>query len=82
LSIILTGEPHRARHRADKRGIYSRFHRGGLERTVDEVRLYGETVGILESAGWPVLVHRIKDEPADVVAQDLCDVIVRRFEHS
>lgn len=79
LSVILTGEPTRARQQADRRGLYSRFHRGGLTRTVSEIELYGHVAQSLEQAGWPVFVHHIRQESAHTVTDTVCAEILSRI---
>lgn len=79
LSVILTGEPTRAREQANRRGLYSRFHRGGLARTASEIELCGHVAQALETAGWPVSVHHIRQESAHTVTDTLCAEILGRI---
>lgn len=80
LTVILTGESVRSRDRADKRGLYSRFHRGGLEQSSAETQLYGAAADELRQAGYEVLTHDIGSQTADGVAEVLRDSILSRLE--
>lgn len=54
LTIILTGQPEHVRTRAERRGTYSRFHRGGTAVGVVEDRLYKDVAHKLTEAGYAV----------------------------
>ncbi len=79
LTIILTGQPGHARTRAEQRGTYSRFHRGGTTAGVVEDRLYKDVAHKLTEAGYAVLHYQVKDEPAEAVAAVLLDALLERL---
>jgi dTMP kinase len=79
LTVVLTGEPWQAAQRAEDRGVYSRFHRGGTAARVVEDRLYRDAVHKLREAGYAVLHHEVKDEPAEVVAAVVLDAVLKRL---
>jgi dTMP kinase len=78
LSVILTGEHGQARERAEQRGLYSRFHRGGTATTAIETALYRTVANELAQAGYDVLVHDIDRQTPEEVARVLCTVILAR----
>jgi dTMP kinase len=79
LTVILTGQPQRSEQRAADRGIYSRFHRGGTAARVVEDRLYRDVAHKLREAGYTVLHHEVKDEPAEAVTTVLLDAVLERL---
>lgn len=80
LTVILTGEPGRSAKRAEDRGVYSRFHRGGTAARQAENRLYIETVQQLRKTGSAVLHHHVADEPAEAVADLVLRAVLERLE--
>lgn len=71
LTVILTGDPRQARERAERRGVYSRFHQGGFDAAVAETALYRTVAGELEQAGYTVLIHDIGGQSPEEVAEVL-----------
>ncbi len=59
LTVILTGEAAQSRERAARRGLYSRFHRGGVEAGAAEAVAYQTAAAELEAAGYAVLVQDV-----------------------
>jgi dTMP kinase len=79
LCIILSGDPTRARQRAEKRGLYSRFHRGGHATGVAEAALYAKIATDLAEHGFEVMTHNIDaQEPAQIAAALAPAVLVRQ----
>ncbi len=76
LTIILTGDPARARARAGRRGTYSRFHRGGIAAGKAEARLYQETAQELTERGYPVVSYDVRRRSAEQVVAALVPVIL------
>jgi len=79
LTIILTGHPEPSRTRAEQRGTYSRFHRGGTPAGLVEDRLYRDVTHQLTAAGHAVLHHEVEDESPEAVAGVLFDAILERI---
>lgn len=79
LTVILTGDPTRSRARAEQRGLYSRFHRGGPEAGVTETQDYRAIAGELEAAGYAVLVQDIGRQTPDEVAAALASSVLARL---
>ncbi|SBW23033.1 thymidylate kinase [Candidatus Protofrankia californiensis] len=67
LTVILTGQPQRSGKRAEDRGIYSRFHRGGQAARLVEDWLYRDVAQQLVQAGYAVLHHEVTDQSAEAV---------------
>jgi len=80
LCIILSGDASCARERAEKRGLYSRFHRGGLVVSVTEAALYATVATELAEHGFAVLTHDIGTQTPSQVAQTLAAAIHARLE--
>lgn len=80
LTVVLTGHPQQAAHRAAARGLNSRFHRGGTAARVIEDRLYRDVVHRLREAGNDVLHHEVKDEPAETVASTVLNAVLDRLD--
>ena len=76
LTVILTGDPARARARAGRRGTYSRFHRGGVAAGKAEARLYQEAAQELREGGYPVVCHDVRRRSAEQVVAALVPVIL------
>lgn len=74
--MILLGDPVRSRERAEKRGLYSRFHRGGHAAGATETALYRIVAAELEQAGYDVLVHDIGRQTPQEVAGVLFAVVL------
>lgn len=83
LTVILTGQPQQSERCAADRGVRSRFHQGGTAARVVEDRLYRDVAHRLKDAGYAVLHHEVKDEPAEAVAAVLLDAMLERLgQHS
>lgn len=80
LCIILSGDASCARERAEKRGLYSRFHRGGQVAGIAEAALYTTVATELTEHGFAVLTHDIGTQTTDEVAQTLATAILTRLE--
>lgn len=80
LCIILSGDALRARERAEKRGLYSRFHRGGQVVSMAEAALYTTVATELTEHGFAVLTHDIGTQTPSEVAQILAAAILARLE--
>ncbi len=80
LCIILSGEASCARERAEKRGLYSRFHRGGQVAGMAEAALYATVATELTEHGFAVLTHDIAAQTPGEVAQTLAIAILARLE--
>jgi dTMP kinase len=80
LTIVLADDPARSRQRADQRGSYSRFHRGGLAAGAAEADAYSAVADELEGAGYAVLVHDIGTQPAEEVAVALAAFVLSRLD--
>jgi dTMP kinase len=69
LCIILTGDPAQAHQRAEKRGLYSRFHRGGPQASMTEAALYPIAAADLTEHGFSVLTYNTNaQEPSQIAA--------------
>ena len=80
LCIILSGDASCARERAEKRGLYSRFHRGGQVVGMAEAALYNTAATELTEHGFAVLTHDITTQTPGEVAQTLATAILARLE--
>jgi dTMP kinase len=80
LCIILNGDPACARERAERRGLYSRFHRGGQVASMAEAALYATVATELAERGFAVLTHDIGTQTPDEVAETLAAAVLARLE--
>jgi len=80
LCIILSGDASCARERAEKRGLYSRFHRGGQVVSLAEAALYATVAAELAEHGFAVLTHDIGTQTPSEVAETLAVVVLARLE--
>jgi dTMP kinase len=80
LCIILSGDASCVRERAEKRGLYSRFHRGGQAVSLAEASLYATVATELAEHGFAVLTHDIGTQTPSQVAQTLAAAIHARLE--
>jgi dTMP kinase len=80
LYIILSGDAACARKRAEKRGLYSRFHRGGHVVGMAEAALYATAAAELAEHGFEVLTHDIGTQAPGEVAQALAITVLARRE--
>jgi len=80
LCIILSGDTSCARERAQKRGLYSRFHRGGQAAGIAEAALYATVATELAEHGFAVLAHDITTQTPGEAAQTLATAILTRLE--
>jgi dTMP kinase len=78
LCVILTGDAACARNRAEKRGLYSRFHRGGYQAGVAEAALYDTAAAELAERGFDVLTHEVGSQTPSNVAEALARTILAR----
>jgi len=82
LTVILTGDPVRSRERAARRGVYSRFYRGGTEAGAAEVQAYQAAAVRLRDAGYAVLLHDVGAQTAEEVAGLVASSVLARLEGS
>jgi dTMP kinase len=80
LYIILSGDPAQARQRAEKRGLYSRFHRGGHATGMAEAALYAAAAADLTEHGFDVLTHDTDAQTPSQIAAALAAAILARPE--
>jgi dTMP kinase len=80
LYVILSGDPSRARQRAEKRGLYSRFHRGGTATGMAEAALYATAAADLTEHGFQVLTHNTDAQAPAQIAAALAAAILARQE--
>jgi dTMP kinase len=80
LCIILAGDPAQARDRAEKRGLYSRFHRGGHLAGLAEAALYASAAADLAEHGFDVITHDLGTQTASEAAGQLSDIILARWQ--
>jgi dTMP kinase len=80
LCIILSGDASCARERADKRGLYSRFHRGGQAASMAEAALYAAVAAELTEHGFTVLTHNIGTQAPSEAAETLATAVLTRLE--
>jgi len=78
LCVILTGDAACARNRAERRGLYSRFHRGGYLAGLAEAALYATAAAELAEHGFEVVTHDIGSQTPSTVAERLATVILAR----
>lgn len=79
LAVILTGDPAVCRSRAARRGIYSRFHEGGIAAAHTQADFYARAAGLLAGYGYPVEVLSIADRTAEQVADAVLGLIRDRI---
>ena len=81
LYIILGGDAACAGKRAEKRGLYSRFHRGGHVIGITEAAaLYATAAADLTEHGFEVLTHDIDAQTPGQVAEALAAAVLTRRE--
>jgi dTMP kinase len=80
LCIILSGDASRAPERAEKRGLYSRFHRGGQVVSMAEAALYATAAAELAEHGFAVLTHDIGTQTPGEVAETLAAAVLARMQ--
>jgi dTMP kinase len=80
LSIILSGDAGSARKRAERRGLYSRFHRGGHVAGMAEAVLYATAAADLAGHGFEVLTHDIGAQAPGQVAAALAAAVLARMK--
>jgi dTMP kinase len=80
LCIILSGDASCARERAEKRGLYSRFHRGGQVVSLAEAALYATVAAELAEHGFAVLTHDIGTQTPSEAAEALATAVLARLE--
>jgi dTMP kinase len=80
LCIILSGDASCARERAEKRGLYSRFHRGGQAVGMAEAALYTTAATELAEHGFPVLTHDVGTQTPGEVAETLAAAVLARLQ--
>jgi len=80
LTVILTGDAARSRERAARRGIYSRFQRGGVEAGAAEVMAYQAAAATLQAAGYAVLVQEVGVQTGEEVAAVLAASVLARLD--
>lgn len=79
LYVILRGDAVCARERAEKRGLYSRFHRGGRAAGQAELVLYETAAAELRQRGFEVVTHDIGSQVVADVAKTLATAILTRM---
>ena len=83
LYVILRGDAVCARARAEKRGLYSRFHRGGQAAGQAELVLYETAAAELRERGFEVVTHDIGSQVVADVAKTLAtDVLTRMADQA
>ena len=80
LCIILSGDAARARERAEKRGLYSRFHRGGQAVSMAEAALYATAATELAKHGFAVLTHDIGTQTPGEMAEALATAVLASLQ--
>jgi dTMP kinase len=80
LCIILSGDASCARERAEKRGLYSRFHRGGQVVSMAEAALYTTVAAELAEQGFAVLTHDIGTQTPSEVTETLAVAVLARMQ--
>jgi len=78
LCVILTGDAACARNRAERRGLYSRFHRGGYQAGLAEAAGYATAAADLAEHGFEVVTHDIGSQTPVTVAEALTTVVLAR----
>jgi dTMP kinase len=76
---MLAGDPPVSHARARQRGIYSRFHEGGLAAAEAEASLYEAAAAMLAGLGYPVEVITVGDQSAVDVAGQVTALIRGRM---
>jgi dTMP kinase len=79
VAVILTGDPATCRARAARRGLYSRFHKGGAAAGETEAVLYASTGAFLADCGYPVEFLDIGDRTAEQVGDAVAVLIQDRL---
>lgn len=79
LAIVLTGDPAVCRARAQRRGLYSRFHEGGVPAAAHEASLYADVTAMLAGRGYPVHLVAVGDRTAAQVAAAVTALIRDRL---
>jgi dTMP kinase len=79
LAVILAGDPPVSHARAQRRGVYSRFHEGGLAAAEAEASLYEGTAAMLAGLGYPVQIITVGDRSAGAVAAQVSALILSRM---
>ena len=82
LAIVLTGNPAVCHARAQRRGVYSRFHEGGLAAAETEASLYASMAAMLAGLGYPIHVISVDGLRADEVADQVTTLIRERMSDS
>lgn len=77
LAVILRGDPATCRSRAQRRGLYSRFHEDRTVTAQAEACLYDRAAALLASHGYPVHVLPAGDHGAREVAAQVTALITR-----
>ncbi len=80
LCVILSGDVSCARERAETRGLYSRFHRGGQVVSRAEAALYATAATELAKHGFAVLTHDIGTQTPGEAAETLATAVLARLE--
>lgn len=80
LTVILLGDPACVRERAEQRGLYSRFHRGGQAAGATESALYRLVAAELEQPGNDVLVCEVGEQTPREVTDALFAEVRNRVE--
>jgi dTMP kinase len=78
LCVILIDDAACARNRAERRGLYSRFHRGGYQAGLAEAALYATAAAELARHGFDVVTHDIGSQTPSNVAERLATMILAR----
>jgi dTMP kinase len=82
LAVVLTGDPAMCRARTQRRGLYSRFHEGGVTAAEAEASLYLSTAAMLAGYGYPIETVPIEDLSAEEVADNVAALIRDRMSSS
>lgn len=82
LAVMLAGDPLVSHARARRRGVYSRFHEGGLAVAEAEASLYERAATMLAGLGYPVEVITVGDQSAEAVAGQVTALIRGRLNDS
>jgi len=78
LAVMLAGDPPVSHARAQRRGVYSRFHEGGLAAAEAEASLYEGAAAMLAGLGYPVEIITDGDQGTDDVAAQVSALIRSR----
>lgn len=76
LAILLAGDPEQCQARAATRGVYSRFHSGGIAARHHEAILYEQTARMLVDRGYPIEVV----DTTDRTAQQVTNIVLARIQ--